>query len=610
MKKNLLYLGLIFLVSLFIELFIFNFNFFLLKDSEKGIIVIDEFTENEENNKKIINVFLNSYVSKFVVNYSTEEDVAVGIDYYKKDYYDSYQKVTFNDVLDNQVIKQTANFNAKVKNVIISYDADKQVNINSIEINNKFNFNWMRFLFVFLAISLISFLGYCYYMKLITKKNIHLYFFVVGLISGGCMILLQPSATFYSWDDQIHFTRVFELRGGNLEWNIGEVNMISADSVGRGSINSIDDQIQQTGYLNKSGEMEFSTYGSRFITYDKVAYIPSFIGFYLGKLLNLPFTICFKLGKLFNLVAYLLIMSYAIKISSVAKNLLTVIGLIPINIFLASQYSYDPVVMSGITLGTVILINWFVDKEYKINFKNFLIFLLAMVIGSFSKAVYIPMILLFLLIPEKKFSSKKQCWQLKIGVLFICLLIMVTFVLPAVNNTMSGDSRGGDTSVSRQLHYILKYPLGYLMVLKDTLGTQLLNYFFGTNIVNYSYIGIGANNLYFVYLILIIFVIFTDSDKKQLNLFQRIAFLVMLLGIMILIWTALYLSFTPVGLNTINGVQPRYYLPLLFPLAMCFSSSFIKNNIKENTYNFITLFIPAIVLLASIYELILCTYCI
>lgn len=30
----------------------------------------------------------------------------------------------------------------------------------------------------------------------------------------------------------------------------------------------------------------------------------------------------------------------------------------------------------------------------------------------------------------------------------------------------------------------------------------------------------------------------------------------------------MYLSFTPVGLKTINGAQPRYLIPLLFPALM------------------------------------------
>ena len=83
------------------------------------------------------------------------------------------------------------------------------------------------------------------------------------------------------------------------------------------------------------------------------------------------------------LLSYALIMGYAIKISKIGKRLLCVIGLIPTSMFLASEYSYDPAVMSGITLAMVILINWFLDKKEKITFKTMFIFIASILYASF-----------------------------------------------------------------------------------------------------------------------------------------------------------------------------------------------------------------------------------
>ena len=71
-----------------------------------------------------------------------------------------------------------------------------------------------------------------------------------------------------------------------------------------------------------------------------------------------------------NLLTYLFIFGYAIKISCVGKKILTVIGLLPSSIFLATQFSYDPAVISGLTLSIVMLINWFMDKK---SIKEFLL---------------------------------------------------------------------------------------------------------------------------------------------------------------------------------------------------------------------------------------------
>jgi uncharacterized membrane protein len=42
--------------------------------------------------------------------------------------------------------------------------------------------------------------------------------------------------------------------------------------------------------------------------------------------------------------------------------------------------------------------------------------------------------------------------------------------------------------------------------------------------------------------------------------------LVLCAGILVMIVTAMYLDFTPVGLPEVHGVQRRYVIPLLYPL--------------------------------------------
>lgn len=610
-KKIIISFILIFFISVFSEIFIFNFNYFCNNSDLEELVSIYDYTMNTSKDKnKIMIPVGKQFVGKIIIDYNAKVDVPVTIKSLEHDYYNSYEVKENADTFNAEINKVVINYNKKVKKIEISYDKELDLKINSVTIDNSLHFNWLRVLFVFVFLSLLSFIIYVSHNKLINKKNIHKYFFWIGLIMGCIIIFLQPAATFYSWDDQIHFKNAYELRGGNLKWSEGEYAMIREDGVKNFSVNNYEEQREQSRYLNGATNVEVEGYGGRFITYNKIAYIPSSIGFYLGKIFKLPFTICFKLGKVFNLITYLFIMAYAIKISSVLKKLLVVIGFVPGNLFLASQYSYDPAVMSGITLGIVILLNWFIDKEFKVNFKNLAIFIIAMLYGSFSKAVYIPFILLFLLLPKDRFKNKKQCYQLKIGIIVLCLLVMMTFVLPTVSNTMEADFRGGATSVSGQLHNIMKYPFGYLMILKDTMIKCFLGHMFGTGLISFCYIGNISNNLYLVYLVFLIFVSVTDTNKNELNLFQRLSFLVVLLGVILLIWTALYLSFTPVGYNIINGVQPRYFLPLLFPLLIVFNTSKIKSNISENVYNFIIFIIPILVFMISIYQLVLVNYCV
>jgi uncharacterized membrane protein len=156
-----------------------------------------------------------------------------------------------------------------------------------------------------------------------------------------------------------------------------------------------------------------------------------------------------------NLLAYLLIFGYAIKISKSLKRFLVVLGLIPTNLFLATQYSYDPAVLSGLTLGIVLFYNMITNKDSKVDFKIMVLFLFSMLYGCFPKAVYVPLMLLFLLIPKDRFKNEKQCIHTKIGIIIITILMMATFVLPTVSGNSLGDARGGATSVNDQLKLII-----------------------------------------------------------------------------------------------------------------------------------------------------------
>lgn len=597
-------------ISFLIELCGFNFKLLTLGESDSGVTEVS-YKEEVIGDRAVIKVNLDGfYINKLRIEYEATEDVEYKLNYSEKDYYDGFKNSVVDDIFDNEVDEAITNIRNEVEMIEISYDVDKEIHFKNILIDNRVKINYFRIIFMSLVM-LSMVIIVTYYRNGGDTSSLHRYFIGMGLILGVTMIILQPSATYYCWDDQIHFLNVYELAGGNVDWSVGESQMVLDKPVGRDSIDSIEEQINQKEYLN-SGEMAgYSTYGGRFITYTKVAYIPSAIGYYGAKLVGLPFDICFMLGKLMNLLVYLFLIGYAIKITKVGKRLLVVLGLIPTSLFLASQYSYDAAVIAGFTLAMVILVNWFVDKNCKVDFKRLLIFVAAMLYGCFPKAVYIPFILLFLFVPTDRFRSKKEAILVKSGIFVICLLMMATFVLPVVSGgAVTGDARGGDTSVAGQLKVILNNPLGYVKVLNDTMVKNFVSSFVGSGALgSWAYIGNLSTNLYLVFLILLVVVSFIEASKFSVDKVYKFLFLIVTLGVVLLIWTALYLSFTPVGYNTINGVQPRYFIPLLFPLLICLGGSKFKIKVSSKIYNLVVLLVPVIIIFIAIYQLILSNYC-
>lgn len=583
------------LLSIFIELLVFNYNnLFLIKN--KGIYnVTDKLKQDTDNNKNfILELDKKTYISKLIIEYKTSENIKVNL------IIDNDEKNVKNDTLNYMLKSNSIKINKKVKNIIINCSENvENLKIKKLIIDNNLDISYVRILFIF-SIMLCWLILYKYYKNGGKTKKIHIVYLLISIIIGSNIIIIQPNTCFYSFDDQIHYENTLNLI--NFQNKIQQNEIYASTQSLFEDINSNDDIKQQDIYLNSNNEVIDRNYQFDSNIYSKIGYIPSAIGIIIGKILHMPFAICFKLGKLFNLLSFTLIMMFAIKKTKIGKRLLTVIALLPTSIFFAAQYSYDPAVTAGFVLAFVMLLNVFVDKNEKISLRWMIIFILSIIYASCVKAVYIPLILLFLFIPKDRFENEKNCKKVKIGVLLIFILMMSTFILPSVNGNMEGDSRGGATSVSEQLSYIIHHPINYLNILKNTMYNEFTDRFLGNNIIGgLAYIYKIGGNYYYLLLVLLIFVWITDYSKK-INFKVKSLIFLNVIGIILLIWTALYLSFTPVRLNTIYGVQSRYFLPLLFPILICFKPFKISNQYKENKYNIFILTFISIILFVIIYN--------
>ena len=601
--------------SALMEIFIFNFNSLTSKNDNPNTEL--SYTTEKNDKQEIINIDLNNErINKLIINYQTQKDIEYTISYTSPNLYNSSSETVITDIFDDSFTSSITNINSNVTKIQIAYNTknNSDIKINKIEKNNSFYFNCSRFFFIFLSFILIVSIIY-FYKSGFKDSKLHIYFVFVCIILGTMTIIAQPNASFYSFDDQIHFQKTVDWFGGNIDYSTGEyhnVNVNIDNAAGRESINSLDEQIEQDNLFNTKNNLYPHSAGY-LPSYDKIPYLPMAIGYNLTKLLGLPFSICFIIGKLFNLLTFTLLMAYAIKIIKYGKHLLTVIALLPINIFLASQYSYDPIVLAGITIFIAKLLNLCLDKETKFDFKNAIILISSISLACFAKAIYAPLLLLTLFIPKVKFISQKQSRLVKAGLIGIMLVLMSIFILPTLSGTAINDSRVEGTSINDQLSLIVSHPLDFLSLLGNTAGAQ-----FGEKLISpealgdFAYIDnsvfLDSMNLYFLILAAIVFAFFTNNSNNTLSKKQRIGIICTNIFIIILIWTALYLSFNPVGNDRINGVQSRYFLPLLFPLLISIQPKNIQNKISPKISNLLIIATPTIVMAICIYTSILVPY--
>ena len=120
--------------------------------------------------------------------------------------------------------------------------------------------------------------------------------------------------------------------------------------------------------------------------------------------------------------------------------------------------------------------------------------------------------------------------------------------------------------------------------------------------VNFAYLGIGRG--YAVIAVLMAVTALTDKnefDRNSYRWFAKAASIALFFGLSVLVATSMYVAFTPVGAQEIAGCQPRYLIPLLYPLLSVIGWSGLKLKFNRTVYNGVILAACAAVSFVNIY---------
>lgn len=441
-------------------------------------------------------------------------------------------------------------------------------------------------------------------------------FATIALAAGVVIIIAFPVGNLFSWDDQIHYQNALSVsflsdveetssdRMQTLLFN-KEDGFSQDASFGRGdtSVNNLSktwswdeiygyaEQLDSGATAQSVNSIEgVSTIVSQF---SAIAYIPSACGLWLGRFLHASFSMTFVLGRLFNLLSYVTIVFFAIRIIPTKKSLLTIIALLPTNVFLAANYSYDAWLTSFFMLGTAMAVREFSEERLLTTSRAFALFLVFLV-GLGPKAVYFPMLAILMLMPSSKFESKAQKRRFYIAGVAVALLAVATFVLPFLSTKGGGggDYRGGSgVNSSAQTALAFQDPISFARTIVNFMfGIYLAPASIDSSLVNFAYLSfiqVFSSSLTCVPLLFVTGVALTDCSSLSARIFgwkSRLWVVFLSLVTIFLSCTALYVSFTPVGLPTVNGMQTRYLLPLVFPVCALALGTGREKSCSEGTY--------------------------
>ena len=600
MKKNLkfilLTLGISLLISFSFELIKYNRN--VITKNSINRVKIENMHNIEKKNGWYITTSKNSTIT---YTYSKNYIDKIAFKYLYKDHFD-WKLSCFNDnqkisdhyfTSSNFINKSTKQIKCSANKVLIKFN-NKNIKFKDAYVDNRIHINWNHIIFIVLSLS--SFTIIIRYRKYFLD-NLHNAFLFIAIIGGMLLLTAYPKTIYMSWDDQIHFKNAYYLFNTETARTSGAFLFLENKNNSDIAPYQTDEEKNEFyKYINQldrknSGISQVNYFNE---TYKRLVYFPFWLGFNISKILGFGFCDCLVFAKFINMLCYILIMYSAIKISTFAKKIIFAIGLFESNLFLATQFSYDSLITASLTLAFALFLRMLEDK--KLNKKYVISFILAVVFGCLPKAIYCPILLLLLFVPNNKFDNKKQAVLFKCMLCVIVFLLMSTFVLPMLLGSVGGDPRGGNTNTSAQLSFILHNPINYCKILIKFFLNNSVTLLIGQGIfVSNSYldakIRYGIDLLYMINLIYILYLAFnTCINKNIINKKIKFILFIMLGAIFLLISTALYLSFTEVGMDCINGVQTRYFIPLFLPLWLLFVK--IGNSTHVSKDNVIMLLIP------------------
>lgn len=385
-------------------------------------------------------------------------------------------------------------------------------------------------------------------------------------------------------DEKSDFCRTIEITEGNLT-----SKMTKSSGAGRELSTNIDkiykvynsyQDIKEVKKLKLNSKKHFISFANKSL-YSFVCYIPQAIGMFIGKILNVPLIWLLILGKLFNYIFFVSLIYLSIKYIPIKKELVFFLALLPEVMQEASSISPDAMtIATAIALVSFVLYFRHGTKQMLKNSQLVFLAILAILL-SLCKIVYLPLCLFLFFIPTERFGSKKKKYIYTIAICGIATVLNLIWLSISSKYLASFIVRSDSKA---QLAYIIENPIRYGMIIFKTIDTFLYNYLLVMVGGALSLNNIATPSILFFAALIILYNLITkekDSKDPLFNIKERIIIVGTVLITILLIFTSIYMQWNSVGNTIVDGIQGRYFIPLLLPIAYCF----INKNEKEKKQN-------------------------
>lgn len=307
-----------------------------------------------------------------------------------------------------------------------------------------------------------------------------------------------------------------------------------------------------------------------FQIYAPIVYTFPSLAFFIGEILNMNILVTIYLARIFNFIVFLILGFYTIKIIPFGKFVTFVYLFIPMVIHQAVSVSADSFINATSLLFIAFILNLIFSKE-KINVKQKTLFVLLALCVSFNKHIYLPLIFLStILLFKNPFKDKKDKRFLITTLVVMSLIAIIWFLFGTIYVDVREYIIQTNVDSGKQIAYIIGHPLDFIEVIFKTIGVRGFGYIFEFLGISLGILNIDNSYVVlFIYLVMLISSPFFEKNKMNFNKYEKMWVLFITAAIYFLVLLGLYMGWTSVGKEIIDGVQGRYFIPIFILPLLC-----------------------------------------
>lgn len=322
-----------------------------------------------------------------------------------------------------------------------------------------------------------------------------------------------------------------------------------------------------------------------------LAYAPAALGIKFGDLISDSPMVIFYCGRIFNLIATSAIIVFAISLLKKHRLVLLSVVFIPMFLQQAISYSYDGILNSLCLLIIAYGIR-FLTTDAKVRKRDIVIMAIALAFIGLIKLPYVIVAAPLLFVKSEKFSKHKWVkWLVALG-------LLVAMVTPyVIDNKISVVENSedivavNDPDLDQRGHPIesLLHPRSVIKIFLKTLYFKKA--FYINSLIGYFgwfYFALD-DILIMMYVAFLIIAVLSDREER-LNWKVRIWTLFAAIVLSMSFLLVMYLEWSTLSSPLIEGVQGRYFLPVVPLLMLAFIPK--KQKLKlptETAYTFLSL---------------------